>query len=105
VWLPQLAPAAFSATALPADGAGAGEASVHVAALPHLEHILVDARGRQHVVLRANGAAVQLMIEGADVVTGPVRLEFCVRGFAAIRDACRELALLRRVLSPISGAG
>jgi hypothetical protein len=97
--LPKGAPTALSARALP-DGAIVGEASVQVAALPGLEHILVDARGRQHVVLRGNGAAVQLMIEGSDVASGPVTLRFCVRGLAAIQDACRELALIRRVLSP-----
>jgi hypothetical protein len=59
VWLPETGTSALLARARPAGG----EASVFLPALPSLEHILIDTRGHQHVVLRANGAALQLMIE------------------------------------------
>jgi hypothetical protein len=73
-----------------------------VPALPSLEHILIDARGRQHVVLRANGVALQLIIEGADVTAGPVEVTFLVRGLQGVRQAPDHLATLRRILSPTS---
>jgi hypothetical protein len=102
VWLPEVGTSAFPAVAKPVEASTAGDASVFVPALPCLEHILVDARGRQHVVLRANGAALQLMVEGADVATGPVAITFLVRGLGAIREAADHLATLRRILSPTS---
>jgi hypothetical protein len=88
------------AVARPGDASAAGHVSVFVPALPSLEHILVDARGRQHVVLRANGVSIQLVIEGADVVSEPVAITFLVRGLGAIGRAADHLATLRRILSP-----
>jgi hypothetical protein len=99
VWLPQGAPA-FTVTALPVRGTADGTASILIPALSCLEHILIDARGAQHVVLRGNGATMQLRIEGVDIAAGPVALAFAVQGLGAIPDACRELALVRRILAP-----
>jgi hypothetical protein len=99
VWLPQRAPT-LTGTALPLRSEADGAASILMPALPCLEHILIDARGSQHVVLRGNGATMQLLIEGADIAAGPVALAFAVRGVGAIRDACRDLALLGRILAP-----
>jgi hypothetical protein len=79
--------------------AASREGSVLLPDLPSLEHILIDARGRQHVVLRTNGRALQLTIEGAEVAELPVAISFVVRGFAAIRDAGDRLHTLRRILS------
>jgi hypothetical protein len=86
----------------PVELPAADDASVFVPALPSLEHILIDSRGRQHVVLRANGVALQLVIEGADVAAGPVAVSFLVRGLGALRQASDHLATLRRILSPAS---
>ena len=98
MWLP--ACDAVTATALPARAAGEGEATLLLSALASVEHILRDARGLQHVVLRGNGAAMQLLIRGADVAAEPVVLRFSVPGLGAIGDACRDLSRLRRILSP-----
>jgi hypothetical protein len=98
VWLPEAGTSALPARARPA----AGESSVYLPALPGLEHILIDSRNRQHVVLRANGAALQLMIEGADVTVGPVAVTFLVPGLGAIGRASQHLATLRRILAPAS---
>jgi hypothetical protein len=78
---------------------------IRVPALFGLEHILVDARGRQHVVLRAHGASLQFVVEGADVTAGPVRFALAMRGLTAIHEACANLEALRRMLSPASAPG
>ena len=78
------------------------DATVVIAALPSFEHILVDISGRQHVVLRANGASLQLLVDGADVAAGPVAITFLVRGLAALRQASDQLTTLRRIISPAS---
>ena len=73
---------------------------VFVPALPALKHIVIDPDGRQHLLLRANGAVLQLMIEGADIATAPVTITFLVRGLNAIARSAEQLNLLRRILSP-----
>jgi hypothetical protein len=99
VWLPEAGTATLPAqVGLPA----ADDPGILLTALPSLEHVLIDARGRQHVVLRAHRAALQLVVEGADVTAGPVTTTFLVRGLAALRPASQHLAMLRRVLSPPS---
>jgi len=105
VWLPKVGTPTFVATALPAVPGEPGEAGVFVPALPGLEHILVDARGRQHVVLRAQGASLQFLVEGADVTAGPVRLALVMRGLTASHEACGHLSALRRILSRASAGG
>jgi hypothetical protein len=54
------------------------------------------------VVLRANGAALQLTIEGADVTRGAIAITFLVHGLGAIRQASTHLETLRRILAPAS---
>jgi hypothetical protein len=73
-----------------------------VPALRGLKHILIDAHGRQHLLLRNNGAVLQLMVEGAEVAYEPVVLTFLVHGPAALGPASRQLATLRRILAATS---
>ena len=68
-------------------------------AIPSVEHIVIDAGGHQHVVLRGNRAAIQLTIAGADITAQPVALTILVPGIAAISRACEQLDTLRRILS------
>jgi hypothetical protein len=72
---------------------------VFVPALRGLEHILVDAGGRQHLLLRNNGAVLQLTVEGVEVAYEPVVLLFLVHGPAALGRASKQLATLRRILA------
>jgi hypothetical protein len=102
VWLPDAASSVIPTAAKSIDVATHSEVSIFLPDLPSLEHILIDAVGRQHVVLRGNGAAIQLMIEGSDVIKGLVDLTFLVRGFDTIRAACTHLATLDRILAPPS---
>jgi hypothetical protein len=73
---------------------------VFLPSLASLEHVLIDAAGRQHVVLRANQASIQLTIEGADLTAGPVAITFLVPGFERIGEVRDQLDLLDRILSP-----
>jgi hypothetical protein len=70
--------------------------------LPSLERILIDGRGRQHVVLRANGASFQLYVDGVDVTAGPVAITLLVRGLGDLSRASDQLTTLRRILSATS---
>jgi hypothetical protein len=100
LWLPEIGTATFPAVAEPVEIPATDDAGVLLTAMPSLEQILIDGRGRQHVVLRANGTALQLIIEGADITGASVRITFLVRGLAALRQASDHLATLRRILSP-----
>jgi hypothetical protein len=102
VWLPKVRTPTFFATPLPAVPA-TEVVGILVPALPGLEQILVDARGRQHVVLRAHGASLQFVVEGADVTAGPVRFSLVMRSLTAIHEACAHLEALRRILSQAPG--
>lgn len=73
--------------------------AVLIPELPVVEHILIDPEGRQHVLLRADGCAFQLQIEGADVVSGPVALTFLIRGIKSLGRTAQHLSDLRRILS------
>jgi hypothetical protein len=102
VWLPEAGASVLPAVAESIEPLRVQDGSVLLTALPSLEHILVDASGRQHIVLRANGAALQLAIDGADVAAGPVAITLLVQGFGAIGRAIEHLTTLRRILSPAS---
>ena len=100
LWLPSSLGVALTAVAGAIPDQMPGGSGVFIPALPALKHILIDAGGRQHLLLRANGAVLQLVVEGADVATAPVTITFLVRGLNAIGRASDQLDLLRRILSP-----
>jgi hypothetical protein len=102
VWLPEAGSSVFPALAEPVDTSAPEHSSVFIPALPSLERILIDARGRQHVVLRTNGASFQLSLDGVDVTAGPVAITLLVRGLGDLSGASDQLATLRRILSPTS---
>ena len=72
-------------------------ADVDVTALPALQHILIDAESRQHLVLRAHGVILQIEVDGADVIQGPVILEFRVH--SQLRRSGLQLIMMDRFLS------
>ena len=102
VWLPEAGLSVFPAAAKRASAPG--NASIFFPTLSCLEQIMIDARGRQHVVLRGNEAALQLAIEGSAIADEPVDLTFLVHGFSAVRAASEHLSTLRRILSPTARA-
>jgi len=82
------------ATASTRESGGA----IFVPSLPALERILVDPAGHQHVLLRSNGGALQIEIEGADITKGPVRLAFTALSIDIIGPIGRHLCELQRIL-------
>ena len=98
VWAPEAGTSTLFAAAKPCDAGSASDESIFVPTLPSTEHILVEGDGRQHVVLRAGGHAIQLTIDGADVTAQPVALTLLVRGLTAVDSAFDHLAALRRIL-------
>ena len=71
---------------------------IDVTALPGLQHILIDPDGCQHLVLRAHGVALQIEIDGADVIRGPVNLVLHA-AHQRLRRAGRQLIMVDRFLS------
>ena len=98
VWAPEVGTSTLFAAAKPCDSGSAPDEHLFIPALPSIQHILIERDGRQHVVLRANGHAVQLTIDGADVTAQPVALTLLVRGVTALDAACEHLVVLRRIL-------
>ena len=68
-----------------------------VTALPSLQHILIDAEYRQHLVLRAHGVILQIEIDGTDVTGGPVILDF--HAHSQLRRSGHQLIMMDRFLS------
>jgi hypothetical protein len=100
VWLPDAGACTLLGVTEPAYASNKRKERIFLPSLPSLEHLLVDATGRQHVVLRANQASIQLTIEGADLTARPVAITFLVPGFERIAEVRDRLDLLDRVLSP-----
>jgi hypothetical protein len=105
MWLPQAGASTLCAVAEPADGPAARQERIFFPALPSLEHILIDADGSQHVVLRGNGAAIQLTIEGADITVQPVAITLLIRSLRTLGRASNQLDTLRRILAPARSLG
>ena len=100
VWLPDAGASTLLGVTEPACASSKRNGRIFLPSLPSLEHVLIDATGRHHVVLRANQASIQLTIEGADLTTQPVAITLLVPGFDRIVEARDQLDLLDRVLSP-----
>jgi hypothetical protein len=100
MWLPDAGASTLSGVTEPTHVTPTRNERIFLPYLPSLEHVLIDVTGRQHVVLRANKASIQLTIEGADLTAGPVATTFLVPGFDRIVEARDQLDLLDRVLSP-----
>jgi hypothetical protein len=78
------------------------DAGVLSSDFPGVEHILIDVNGRQHVVLRANGTSLQLLVDGPHIVAHPISITFLMHGLGAITETCEHLTTLRRIISPPS---
>jgi hypothetical protein len=100
VWLPDAGASTLMGVTEPAYASSKRSERFFLPSLPSLEHILIDASSRQHVVLRANQASIQLTIEGADLTARPIAITLLVPGFDRIVEVRNQLELLDRVLSP-----
>jgi hypothetical protein len=100
VWLPEAQKSTLLGLSRSSDAPG----SVFFPALPSLEHLLVEASGRQNVVLRSNRTSLQFPVEGDDLAAGPVRMSFLVHGFGTMSHAANQLTTLRRIVSATAQA-
>jgi hypothetical protein len=71
--------------------------------LPSIEHILIDAGGRQHVVLRSRTAPRQLLVTGHNTLIAPAVFEISLCRRSDIATAARELHDLASLLSARRG--
>lgn len=98
IWIP---PAHKKTLWVVAERASRDDSSaVFIPDLPAVRHILIDAEGRQHVLLRGNGAALQLEIIGLDIMSVPIVPILNARGFNKLRRIEVNIADLGRILSP-----
>lgn len=67
--------------------------------VPGVEQILVDSGGRQHIVLRANGVSIQIVVHGLDIIDAAVSIALVVNDLNLISRTIRDLSTLRQILS------
>jgi hypothetical protein len=67
--------------------------------MPGAVHLLIDDRKRNHLLLICGNLALQLLIEGADLLSGPVYLNFIIPGLTGIGSAIEKLVALRQILA------
>mgnify|MGYP001363848012 FL=1 len=68
-------------------------------AIPNVEHVLIDALGRQHVVVRGAKGALQLTIMDAPTLIAPLALSLPVQALREIGVRARQLAKLHALMS------
>jgi hypothetical protein len=73
--------------------------ALFVPRLPGVEHILIDAEGHHHVLLRGKGRALQLEIVGADLLSKHVVLTISPRRIDWLGRAASQMSDLHRILS------
>ena len=99
IWSEDVGAPVLSARADPITAAAASENAIFVPDLPGAAHLLIDDRKRSHLLLTCAPLALQLLIEGADLLGGPVSLTFITRGIAELGPAIDKLSALRRILT------
>jgi hypothetical protein len=99
VWLAETGAHALCLAARALQKTASKPPGVLVAALSNVEHILIDALGRQHVIVRCGAAYMHLVISGSAVVIGPVILGADVEERDAIGTVANRLARLEHLLS------
>jgi hypothetical protein len=68
--------------------------------LPNVEHVLIDALGRQHVILRAGPSRLQLTVTGTYAVIAPTAMSFLVRDIDELTAVSQRLAKMQSLVSP-----
>lgn len=77
----------------------ASEAAFFAPDLPGAVHLLIDEHKRSHLLLVCGPLALQLLVEGADLLSGPVSLSFITRGISELGSAIDKFSALRRILT------
>jgi hypothetical protein len=98
VWLPETGAARLHFTAQPIGDAAGDRLGLCISAFANVEHVLFDAAGRLHAVLRSGARSVQLVITGDNAIIAPVALSVVLR-HPDIGPVVNELAGLKILLS------
>ena len=99
VWLPEIAHGAFRVTAANVNPPLSHTVGLHFPTLPNVGHILLDAAGRQHVVLRIREGTYQLTIAGAHGPIAPVAISLLLENQRDIAVSARHLTKLNTLLA------
>ncbi|WP_088343810.1 MULTISPECIES: DUF2285 domain-containing protein [Rhodomicrobium] len=99
IWSAEAGAPVLIARAAAIAGPDTSEAALFAPDLPGAVHLLIDDRKRSHLLLVCGPLALQLLIEGADLLSGPVSLNFITRGIAELAPAIDKLSMLRRILA------
>jgi hypothetical protein len=99
VWLPETGAASLHLDVAPLHGPTPDRPGLLIPAIPNVEHIILDTAGRQHVLLRAGAASLQLAIAGQDGITAPATLGLRLTRRHDIGALSEALAGLEALLS------
>jgi hypothetical protein len=99
VWLPETGAARLRFTAQPIRDAAGDRLGLRISAFGNVEHVLIDAAGRLHALLRSGARSVQLVITGDNAIIAPVALSVVLRGPHDIVPVVKELTDLKVLLS------
>jgi hypothetical protein len=99
LWLPETGAARLHFTAQPIGESAGDRLGLRISAFANVEHVLCDAAGRQHAVLRSGARSVQFVITGDNAIIAPVALSVVLRGSHDIGPIVKELADLKVLLS------
>jgi hypothetical protein len=99
VWLPETGAARLHFTAQPIGDAAGDRLGLRISAFANVEHVLFDAAGRQHAVLRSGGCSMQFLITGDNAVIAPVALSVVLQLRHDIGPMVKDLAHLKTLLS------
>jgi hypothetical protein len=99
VWLPETGAARLHFTAQPIGEAAGDHLGLRISAFANVEHVLFDAAGRQHAVLRSGGRSMQFVITGDNAIIAPVALSVVLQLRHDIGHIVKDLAHLKVLLS------
>jgi hypothetical protein len=99
VWLPETGAARLHFTAQPIGDAAGDRLGLRISAFANVEHVLFDAAGRQHAVLRSGGGSIQFVITGDNAIIAPVALSVVLQLGHDIGPMVKDLAHLKVLLS------
>jgi hypothetical protein len=99
VWLPKTGAVRLHLTSELAGDPAGDEPGLRLLDLPNIEHLLIDADGHQHVVLRSGARRKQFVIVGSNALVTPVTFGIRLCGRSDIATLAGELADLHSFLS------
>lgn len=92
-WSPNALPLTLSGTA-----ARAPNSDLCLALIPSIRHLMIDAKGTQHLKFRSNRRTLSVVLDGASVAIAPARVVFHIEGLQNLERACDGFAALTEIL-------